>query len=158
MEEQKRTPILSAASRWLSLEIIIIFFVILIYAILVWRHVSPEYTETMDIVMFTFGHVSTTGFLMLIGVAGLFEIGGVLMLRFTVAVENARAEGKAEGIVEGIVEGKAEGKAEGIVEGKAEVYQEWHADWERRRKEAEEKGIPFTDPPPPNPETNNRKP
>ena len=146
MEEQKRTPILSAASRWLSLEIIIIFFVILIYAILVWRHVSPEYTETMDIVMFTFGHVSTTGFLMLIGVAGLFEIGGVLMLRFTVAVENARAEGKAEG------------KAEGIVEGKAEVYQEWHADWEKRRKEAEEKGIPFTDPPPPNSETNNRKP
>ena len=142
LEEQKRTPILSAASRWLSLEIIIIFFVILIYAILVWRHVSPEYTETMDIVMFTFGHVSTTGFLMLIGVAGLFEIGGVLMLRFTVAVENARAEGYAEG--------KAEGKAE--------VYQEWHADWERRRKEAEEKGIPFNDPPPPKPETNNRKP
>ena len=84
------------------------------------------------------------------------------MLRFTVAVENARAEGKAEGKAEGIVEGKAEGivegKAEGIVEGKAEVYQEWHADWERRRKEAEEKGIPFNDPPPPKPETNNRKP
>ena len=67
------------------------------------------------------------------------------MLRYTAKIQEALDKGKAEGIVEGIIEGKAEGK----VEGKAEIYQAWYADWERRKQEALEKGLPFSDPPPP---------
>ncbi len=65
--------------------------------------------------------------------------------------ERGKAEGIAEGIAEGKAEGKAEGIAEGIAEGKHEIYRAWYADWERRRQAAAEKGIPFDDPPPPNP-------
>ena len=84
------------------------------------------------------------------------------MIRFTYllhkATEKGKAEGieqgKAEGIEQGIeqgIEGKAEGIAEGIEQGKAEIYRTWYADWERRRQAAAEKGIPFDDPPPFNP-------
>lgn len=49
--------------------------------------------------------------------------------------EAAKAEGKAEGI--------AEGRAEGI----AAAQQQWRA-WYQRQAEAQEKGHPFTEPPP----------
>ena len=52
--------------------------------------------------------------------------------------EAARAEGRVEGI--------AEGRAEGIAEGRAEV-QQWR-EWYQRQAEAQEKGQPFTEPPP----------
>ncbi|MDE0426730.1 MAG: hypothetical protein OXN25_17910 [Candidatus Poribacteria bacterium] len=45
-------------------------------------------------------------------------------------------------------QGREEGREEGIEQGRAEVYSAWHADWERRRQEAEAKGIPFDEPPP----------
>ena len=85
------------------------------------------------------------------------------MIRFTYLLHKATEKGKAEGIAEGIEQGKAEGieqgieqgKAEGIEQGieqgKAEIYRTWYADWERRRQAAAEKGIPFDDPPPSNP-------
>ena len=57
--------------------------------------------------------------------------------------EAARAEGRAEGIAEGRAEGIAEGKAEG----KAEAQQQWR-EWYQRQAEAQEKGHPFTEPPP----------
>ena len=38
-------------------------------------------------------------------------------------------------------------KAEGIAEGRAEVQQQWRA-WYQRQAEAQEKGHPFTEPPP----------
>ena len=57
--------------------------------------------------------------------------------------EAAKAEGRAEGIAEGIAEGKAEGKAEG----RAEVQQQWRG-WYQRQAEAQQKGQPFTEPPP----------
>ena len=102
------------------------------------RHVGPKEAETMDAVIETVGPVSDSILLIIISVAALFEIGGELMLRYTAVLAKTRAEGKAEG--------------------RAEVYREWRADWERRRQEAQEKGIPFSEPPPPNPETNNNKP
>ena len=43
---------------------------------------------------------------------------------------------------------------QGIEQGKAEIYREWYTDWERRKQAAAEKGIPFDDPPPPNPDNN----
>ncbi len=154
MEKQTRVPILSANPTLISLEIIIIFCTTAIYAIFVGRHVGPKEAETMDAVIETVGPVSDSILLIIISVAALFEIGGELMLRYTAVLAKTRAEGKAEGIVEG----KAEGIVEGKAEGRAEVYKEWRADWERRRQEAQVKGIPFSEPPPPNPETNNHKP
>ena len=47
----------------------------------------------------------------------------------------------------------AAAKAEGKAEGKAEVYREI-AEWDRRRKEAEERGEEFTEPPPTQPMNN----
>ncbi len=41
--------------------------------------------------------------------------------------------------------------AEGKAEGKAEVYQEVAA-WDERRRQAEARGEPFTEPPPASPE------
>ena len=58
-----------------------------------------------------------------------------------------RAEGRAEGVAEGRAEGIAEGRAEGIAEGIAESHAMWRA-WNERRREAEARGEPFTEPPP----------
>lgn len=40
---------------------------------------------------------------------------------------------------------------EGLEQGREEVYQAWYADWEKRKAAAATKGIPFDEPPPPNP-------
>ncbi len=41
---------------------------------------------------------------------------------------------------------------EGKAEGKLEMWEAWMRDWERRRDEAAEQGLEFTEPPPPKPE------
>ena len=93
----------------------------------------------------------------------IFEIGGEIMIRYMYMIQKATEQGKLEGIAQGKTEGKAEGieqgkaegiaqgKLEGIEQGKDEIYRAWYADWERRKQAAAEKGIPFDDPPPPNP-------
>ena len=53
--------------------------------------------------------------------------------------QKLRAEGKAQG--------KAEGRAEGKAEGQAQERQLW-LDWHRRFIEAQERGLPFNEPPP----------
>ena len=73
------------------------------------------------------------------------------MLRFTSKIEQATAEAREQGIEQGIKQGIKQGKEEGIAEGRVEVYRAW-ADWNKRREEAAAKGIPFDEPPPPNPE------
>ena len=45
----------------------------------------------------------------------------------------------------------AAAKAEGIAEGEARAYRKF-AEWERRRKEAEDRGEEFTEPPPTKPQ------
>ena len=54
-------------------------------------------------------------------------------------IEKARAEGYAEGY--------AEGRAEAYAEEIAKAYAEW-ADWNRRREEAERRGVRFDEPHP----------
>ena len=44
-----------------------------------------------------------------------------------------------------------EGKAEGKAEGRLEMWKAYMRDWERRRDEAVEQGLEFTEPPPPKP-------
>ena len=63
--------------------------------------------------------------------------------RIAAAEEAARAKGIAEGITEGI--------AKGIAEGEAKAYRRFAA-WEQRRKEAEDRGEEFTEPPPTQPQ------
>ena len=41
---------------------------------------------------------------------------------------------------------------EGKAKGKLEMWQAWMRDWERRRDEAVEQGLEFTEPPPPKPQ------
>ncbi len=53
---------------------------------------------------------------------------------------------------EGKEEGRAEGLTEGIEKGKLEMWEAWMRDWERRRDEAEEQGLEFTEPPLPKPQ------
>ena len=81
------------------------------------------------------------------------------MLRFTSKLEQAVAEATEQAIAEttvkvreqAIAEGIEKGREEGIAKGRVEVYRAW-ADWNKRRGDAVAKGVPFNDPPPPNPE------
>ena len=57
--------------------------------------------------------------------------------------DRLRAEGIEIGKAQGLEQGRVEGRAEGI----RQAYQEI-ADWNKRRLEAEAKGIPFNEPPP----------
>ena len=61
-----------------------------------------------------------------------------------------------QGIERGIELGREEVYEEGREEDREEVYKEWYADWEKRKQAATEKGLEFTDPPPPRPSNNHR--
>lgn len=137
--KRDRVTLLSTRQTWISLGIIILFVSVVAYAVIAWQYERAKSQETLEVVFATVKHVSPFVLPMIVIIVGLFEIGGEIMIRFTSLMQRVRAEGKAEG--------KTEGKAEG----KAEVYQAWRADWERRRQEADAKGIPFNDPPPPDP-------
>lgn len=75
-----------------------------------------------------------------------YEGVDIMFRRFREARENSRQErvaiadaARAEGIAEGIAEGRAIGRAEA-----QRVWQAWYL----RQVEAQEKGQPFTEPPP----------
>ena len=146
--KKQRATLLSTTQAWISLEIILLFFFQIVYAIIFWRYESAKDQATMEAVIATARNVSVCILPTIVSIVGMFEIGGEIMIRFTRLMQEAIAEG----IAQGIAQGKAEGKVEGKVEGKTEVYRAWHADWERRRQAAAEKGIPFDEPPPPKPE------
>ncbi len=82
------------------------------------------------------------------------------MIRFTSKIERAVAaateEALKKGLEEGRKEGREEGLKEGIAKGSVEIYRAW-TDWNKRREEAEAKGVPFNDPPPPNPQNGTGK-
>ena len=56
-------------------------------------------------------------------------------------------EGLEKGREEGRTEGRMEGRTEGRTEGREEERQRW-LEWDRRRREAEEHGEEFNEPPP----------
>ena len=58
-------------------------------------------------------------------------------------------------IEQGIIIGIEQGIGKIIEQAKVEIYRAWQADWEKRRQAAAEKGLPFNDPPPPNPKNDN---
>ena len=152
MEKRTRSPLLSARLDWIALEILVIFGLTLIYTIIIFVDESSLSRTILETWKATVKEVTPCIHVVMLFVVGAFELGGEIMLRYTAKIQEALDKGIVQGKAEGIAEGKAEGKAEGIVEGQAEIYQAWYADWERRKKEASEKGLPFSDPPPPKPE------
>ena len=152
MKREPRSPLLSARVNWIFVEIVVIFTVIVIYTLIVWMdeigkvgQTSLETFKAVVSVVAQFSHLA------IIFAVCIFEIGGEIMIRFTYKIQKAIEQGDQQGYERGIAQGKVEGKVEGIEQGKDEIYRAWYADWERRKQAAAEKGIPFDDPPPPNP-------
>lgn len=136
--KKQRSPFLSTRQDWISVEIFTLFVATLIYAVIVWRYESGKTQETMEAVLATIRHVSAVIMPMILGIVGIFEIIGEIMIRFTSLMEKIRAEG--------IAEGKVQGRSETIAQ-----FREYFA-WEKRRDEAAANNEPFNEPPPPKPE------
>ena len=132
--KKQRSPLLSTRQDWISVEIFTLFVATIIYAVIVWWYQSGKTQETMETVFVTVRHVSTAILPMIVGIVGIFEIIGEIMIRLTSLIEKVRAEGKAEG------------KAEIIAQ-----FRQYFA-WEKRRDEAAMNNQPFNEPPPPKPE------
>ena len=150
MDTKPRGALLSSRLDWIALEILLLFSVTVIYAVIIWQHENASAQTRLEAFSVTVGTVAPFSQFALICIVGLFELGGEIMLRFTHKIEQATAAGIEKGIAEGV----ERGIAEGIAQGRAEVYRAWHADWEKRRQAAVSKGLPFNEPPPPNPEDN----
>ena len=76
-------------------------------------------------------------------------IGGIDLIMLLSDFIEARREKR-------IAAATAAAKAEGIAEGEARAYRKF-AEWERRRKEAEDQGEEFTEPPPTKPQENSKE-
>lgn len=145
MQNKQRTPLLSTSLDWIVLEIFILFCATVVYTVIILVDESKNTSQTgLETFKTTVKEVVPFFQFALIFIIGIFEIGGEVMLRYTQKMQQARNEGRIEGI------------AEGEAKGKNEIYQQWYADWERRKQAAAEKGIPFDDPPPPNPQNGNQ--
>ena len=71
-------------------------------------------------------------------------------------IQAAQEEAKAEGLEQGIEQGIEQGLEQGLERGRAEAYQQI-AEWNERRKAAEARGEPFTEPPPGTPQNGSEK-
>ncbi len=121
-------------------------FLISLFA-LIYGYIALDY----EVVQGWKGHVSVqnvikdiSAFIPIGGVLVGMIIGGIDLIMLLSDFVQARREKRIEAAKEAA---KKEGREEGREEGKAEVYREI-AEWERRRKEAEERGEKFTEPPP----------
>ena len=140
MQAKQRSPLLSARMDWIALEILILFVATVICTVVVWIDESGVSSQpVLEVFDATIGRVVVFSQFALINIIGIFELGGEIMLRYTAKVQQAHEQGKAEG----------------IEQGREEIYRAWYADWEKRRQAATEKGIPFDEPPPPNPNHTN---
>ena len=83
------------------------------------------------------------------------DIEKVMEQAKAIGIERDIAKDTDKTIEQGIVMGIEQGIAKVMEQAKVEIYRAWHADWEKRRQAAAEKGLPFNDPPPPNPNDNN---
>lgn len=127
---------LSARIDWIVLEILILFIATVVYTVVIWIDESGKPSQTgLETFKTTVKEVVPFFQLALIYIVGAFEIGGEIMLRFTHKIQQAIDQGVKQG----------------IEQGRAEVYSAWYTEWEKRKQEAAEKGIPFNEPPPPNP-------
>ncbi len=131
---------MSARIDWIVFEILILFVVTVVYTVIVWIDESGKPTQTsFETFKITVKEVVPFFQFALIYVVGIFEIGGEIMLRYTSKIQEAIEQGIKQGI------------KQGIEQGRTEVYRAWYAEWEKRKQEAADKGIPFNEPPPHNP-------
>lgn len=144
MKTNTRSPLLSARIDWIVLEIFILFVATVVYTVIIWIDESGKTSQTgLETFKITIKEVVPFFQLALIYIVGAFEIGGEIMLRYTHKIQQAIAQGIKQGIEQGI--------KQGIEQGRIEVYHAWYTEWEKRKQDAAEKGIPFNEPPPPNP-------
>ncbi len=143
LEGKQRSPLLSARLDWIVLELIILFGATVVYTIITWIDIRTPTQNELETFRSVIKEVVPFSQWALICILGIFEIGGEIMLRYTFKMQQAREEALEEGLEQGLEQGREEGREE--------VYQAWHADWEKRKAAAEAKGIPFDEPPPPNP-------
>ena len=133
MKTKTRSPLLSARIDWIVLEILVLFVATVVYTVIIWIDESGKPSQTgLETFKVTVKEVVPFFQLALIYIVGAFEIGGEIMLRFTSKIQQAIEQG--------------------ITQGRAEVYRVWYTEWEKRKQEAAEKGLPFNEPPPPNPD------
>ena len=136
MSTQSRATLLSSRLDWIVLQILILFVSTVVYTVIIWQVEDTGAQTTLDTFRTVVKEVVPFSQFALLCIVGIFELGGTIMFFFTHKMEEATAAGIEQG----------------IAEGRAEVYRAWHADWEKRRQAAAEKGLPFNEPPPPNPE------
>ena len=156
MKKKQRAPLISGRSEWIALEIFTLFVSTVVYTVIIWQDVSASAQTTLEVFKATVKEVVPFSQLALVYIIGAFELGGEIMIRFTSKIERAVAAATEEALKKGLEEGREEGLKEGIAKGSVEIYRAW-TDWNKRREEADAKGVPFTDPPPPNPQNGTGK-
>ncbi|MDE0012509.1 MAG: hypothetical protein OXU36_15265 [Candidatus Poribacteria bacterium] len=144
MSTQSRATLLSSRLDWIVLQILILFVLTVVYAVIIWQVEDTGAQTTLETFRTVVKEVVPFSQFALLCIVGIFELGGTIMFFFTHKMEEATAAGIKQG------------RTEGVEQGRAEVYREWLADWEKRRQEAIAKGLPFDEPPPPNPENGTR--
>ncbi len=156
MKKKQRAPLISGRPEWIVLEIFTLFVSTVVYTVIIWQDVSASAQTTLEAFKATVKEVVPFSQFALIYIIGAFELGGEIMIRFTSKIERAVAVATEEALKKGLEEGIKQGREEALKEGRVEIYRAW-ADWNKRREEAEAKGEPFTDLPPPNPENGTGK-
>ena len=156
MKKKQRAPLISGRPEWIALEIFTLFVSTVVYTVIIWQDVSASAQTTLEVFKATVKEVVPFSQLALVYIIGAFELGGEIMIRFTSKIERAVAAATEEALKKGLEEGREEGLKEGIAKGSVEIYRAW-TDWNRRREEAEAKGVPFTEAPPPNPQNGTGK-
>ena len=156
MKKKQRAPLISGRPEWIVLEIFTLFVSTAVYTVIIWQDVSASAQTTLEAFKATVKEVVPFSQFALIYIIGAFELGGEIMIRFTSKIERALEQGRKEGRKEGREEGREEGLKEGIAKGSVEIYRAW-TDWNKRREEADAKGVPFNETPPPNPQNGTGK-
>jgi hypothetical protein len=139
-QEQEIVQILGIRRKWLDVALKIYSVIFCAYSFFVIREGFSigkpimEASEAIVVHLAAFSVVETMGLIV------LFQ--GADFLMYLTEIFRAKLQRKVE-------KARIEGKAEGKDEGKAEVYKAVDA-WNKRRLEAEAKGLPFDEPPPTN--------
>ena len=134
MNAKPRAAFLSSRLDWIIFQILILFILTIVYTVIIWRVEAPNAQTMLDTFRVVVKEVVPFSQYALLCILGVFELGGTLMLLYFHKIEQAAKQGIEQG----------------IEQGRSETYREW-SDWNTRRQEAEAKGIPFNEPPPPNP-------
>jgi hypothetical protein len=156
LKKKQRAPLISGRPEWIALEIFTLFVSTVVYTVIIWQDVSASAQTTLEAFKATVKEVVPFSQFALIYIIGTFELGGEIMIRFTSKIERAVAAATEVALKKGVEEGIKQGREEALKEGRVKTYRAW-TDWNKRREEAEAKGVSFNETPPPNPENGTGK-